>query len=166
MRRNLHHAPSDIRKLAYTTYVRSQLEFASAIWSPYHQYLINKIEAIQNRAARFISRNYKYPSSVSEIKLNLSLHPLDLRRNISLLCLFHKYVYNSAHSKIHLKVPTNISRRVNNQHSFSRQYGKTDAFNLSALPMAIRLWNGLPDNIAAESKGDAFRNLLHAHFFS
>lgn len=100
------------------------------------------------------------------VKQNLSLHPLDLRRNISLLCLFHKYVYNSAHSKIHLKVPTNISRRVNNQHSFSRQYGKTDAFNLSALPMAIRLWNGLPDNIAAESKGDAFRNLLHAHFFS
>lgn len=160
LRRNLHSCPAHVRQLAYQTFVRPQLEFAAPIWSPYHNYLINMLEAIQNRAARFISRNHDYHSSITQIKNNLSLQPLSTRRDISLLCLFHKYVYTNRPLPLHLDVPSITSRRLHNHFSFKRLYGATDSFNSSALPRAIRLWNGLPDNIASVSDNNSFRQLL------
>ena len=46
------------------TLVRPHLEFASAIWDPYRQDQIDKIEADQRRAARFIRRDYDWNSRV------------------------------------------------------------------------------------------------------
>lgn len=57
LKRNLYDAPQTICKLAYQTFVRPQLEYAAPIWSPYQTYLINELEAIQNRATRFIVRD-------------------------------------------------------------------------------------------------------------
>lgn len=164
LRRNLHSCPTHVRQLAYQTFVRPQLEFAASIWSPPHNYLINMLEAIQNRAARFISRNHDYHSSVTQIKHNLSLQPFSTRRDISLLCLFHKYVYSNRQTPLHLDVPSVTSRRLHNHLSFTRLYGSTDSFNSSALPRAIRLWNDLPDSIASVSDNNTFRQLLLTHF--
>lgn len=166
LRRNLSNSPSSIRKLAYQTFVRPQLEYASSIWSPHPNYLIDMIESVQNRAARFISRDYSHHSSVTQMKLDLSLQPLVLRRDIALLSLLHKYVYNCTRSTLPIQLASNTSRRLNNQLSFSRMYGSTHAFNFSALPVAIRLWNSLPDSIAAENNQEKFRHLLHEHLQS
>lgn len=166
LRRNLHSCPSHVRQLAYQTFVRPQLEFAASIWSPYQNYLINMLEAIQNRAARFISRNYDYNSSITEIKLCLSLQLLSTRRDISLLCLFHKYVYSNKPFPFQLDKPCVTSRRLHNNLSFTRLYGSTDAFNSSALPRVIRLWNDLSNDIAYQSDPEKFRQLLHSFFQS
>lgn len=166
IRRNLRNCPSDIRKLAFLTFVRPQLEFASPIWSPYHEYLIRMLEAIQNRASRFISRDYNYQSSITRIKLNLSLETLSSRRDIALLSLFHRYVYQMKPSNLPLVRAPCTSRRLHNDFSYNRIYGNTDAFNASALPRAIRFWNSLPNNTVAQTNKDKFRELLVLHFSS
>lgn len=51
---NLKSASPHLRRLSYETYVRTKLEYASAIWDPHQSYLINNIEAVQYRIARFI----------------------------------------------------------------------------------------------------------------
>lgn len=163
IRRKLHHSTNDIRKLAYLTFVQPQLEYAASIWSPHQKYLIEKLESIQNRAARFISRSYDYNTSITQIKLDLSLHPLHNRRDIALLSLFHKYIYNTASSFLQLETPQYRSQRLYNQFNFMRIYGKTYSFNYSALPRAIRLWNDLPNNIASVSNQDNFKHLLTTH---
>lgn len=163
LRRNLRSTPSNIRKLAYETFVRPQLEFASAVWSPHPNYLINMVEAIQNRAVRFISRNYDYGSSVTQLKKYHSLQLLVTRRNIALLCLFHKYVHTSKITRLPILRSPYLSNRLYNRFSFSRIYGKTNSFNASALPSAIRLWNALPDNIASDTNLDSFRRKLLLH---
>lgn len=61
---NLKSAPPHLRKLANETYVRPKLEYASAICSPHQLYLVDLIEAIQNRAARFIMSLYSRDISV------------------------------------------------------------------------------------------------------
>ena len=42
------------RALSYKQFILPVLEYAAAIWDPYHLKDINKIEMIQHRAARFV----------------------------------------------------------------------------------------------------------------
>lgn len=77
--RNLQKSRNNVREQAYLTLVRPQLEYAASRWSPYQKYLINLLESIQNRAARFITRNYSPHSSITQIKFDISLEPLYIR---------------------------------------------------------------------------------------
>lgn len=163
LRRNLRNAPNNVRKQAYLTFVRPQLEFASPIWSPFQAYLINQLEAVQNRAARFISRIYSRPSSVTQIKHDLSLQHLDIRRTVALLSLLHKYIHASRPPPFPLTAPLRMSKRLHNQRSITRIFGKTKSFNSSALPRAIALWNDLPDVIVNLTNHENFREQLMIH---
>ena len=40
--------------------VRSHLEYASTCWNPYTKRNIDKLEAVQRRAARFVLKFYDY----------------------------------------------------------------------------------------------------------
>ena len=40
--------------------VRPHLEYASTCWNPYTKRNIDKLEAVQHRAARFVLNFYKY----------------------------------------------------------------------------------------------------------
>lgn len=164
LRRNLWNSPSSLRQLTYETIVRPQLEYASPVWSPHQIYLTNKLESVQNRAARFITSNYSPHSSITQIKHDIPLVPLNVRRSISLLSLFHKYRYSIRPSPLPLEAPSRISRRLHNQYSIKRISGRTNTFNSSALPRAIVLWNDLPDNIASISNHQAFLDQLRKHF--
>ena len=58
VRRNLHSYPKNIKTTAYTTLVRTLLEYSSSVWDPHTQVLINKIEMVQRRAAHFCHNDY------------------------------------------------------------------------------------------------------------
>ena len=70
IRRNLHSCPINIKTTAYTTLVRPLLEYSSSIWDPHTQTLINQIEMVQRRAARFCLNDYtsRETGCVSETK--------------------------------------------------------------------------------------------------
>ena len=58
-RRNLYSCPQHIKQSAYTTLVRPLLEYSSSVWDPHTKTLVNKIEMVQRRAARFCHNDYK-----------------------------------------------------------------------------------------------------------
>ena len=59
-RRNLFPCPKDVREAAYKCLVRHILEYGCSVWDPRYEGLIDDLEKVQKRAARFVTRNYTY----------------------------------------------------------------------------------------------------------
>ena len=70
--------------------VRPHVEYASSVWDPYQKDLINKIEMVQRRAARFIQNDYQRTSSVQNMLNELGWDSLQDRRTASRLTILHK----------------------------------------------------------------------------
>ena len=67
----------DFQSLAYLTYVRPIVEYASTVWSPYVKSDIERLEMVQRKAARFIYNNFSAYSSVSSMLSQLNWQSLE-----------------------------------------------------------------------------------------
>ena len=83
--RNLKACPPKLRETAYFSLVRSSLEYSSAVWDPFRQKDIDKLEKIQRAAARFVTQNYRQTASVTSLIQNLGWTDLKTRRKNSRL---------------------------------------------------------------------------------
>ena len=93
LRRNLKISSSAIKDIAYTAFVRPILEYASSVWDPYTQKSIDKLEAVQRRAARFVLNQYHNTSSVHRMLDLLGWPSLEQHRKTSCLGVMYK-IYN------------------------------------------------------------------------
>ena len=90
LRRNLKACPPKLRETAYFSLVRSSLEYSSAVWDPFRQKDIDKLEKIQRSAARFVTQNYRQTASVTSLIQNLGWTDLKTRRKNSRLVSMFK----------------------------------------------------------------------------
>ena len=90
LKRNLKGSPTDIKKLAYISIVRSSLEYASVIWDPHLAKDINQLEGVQRKAARWIQGDHQRTSSVSNMLKSLQLDTLEERRRACRLAFMYK----------------------------------------------------------------------------
>ena len=94
LKRNIRAHNKDLKSVAYKTMVRPQLEYASTVWSPHTDTDIQKVEAVQRRAARWVYRNYSYTSSVIAMMKDLNWRPLGQRCIDSRLIMLYKVTYD------------------------------------------------------------------------
>ena len=92
IKRNLKYTNRDLRELAYTSLVRSILEYSSTVWDPFYQKDIDRLERVQRRAARFVLNDYKPLSSVTSMVSQLGWKPLAERRREHRLSLLYKII--------------------------------------------------------------------------
>lgn len=161
LRRTLKFAPSRTKLIAYQTLVRPKLEYASPIWSPWQHYLTNDLESVQSRALRFIYSDYSFHTSITDLRSRAGIHTLTQRRLISRLLLFHKvYHHNSSMKDDLLALPSIVSHRRDNPCKVAPIFGSTNSFCNSALPLAIREWNSLPNNLVVITDANIFKAQL------
>ena len=139
---------------------RPKLEYASAVWDPFTEDNIRKLEAVQRRAARFVCNSYRQTASVSFMLSELSWPLLEQRRAEAKLGLFHRIV----HKSVDIDAATLITRftrptRKANQVQYTRHMTSKDCYKFSFIPRTIIQWNG----IAATGDFNQYKSDLKSH---
>lgn len=166
IRRNFHQAPRSVKEQLYNTNVRPILEYACAAWDPDTFCLVNKLERIQNRAARFVSGNYNFKSSISLVKDNLGWKPLAQRRLATKLELFYR-IYSDLtgiNKSLYIFPPHFISTRCDHDCKVLETRCRTNVFQYSFFPHTSMHWNRLPKGIADCKTLSQFQSFLHSNF--
>jgi hypothetical protein len=75
----------------YFALVRPHLEFACAVWDPHTACDIQRLEAVQRRAARFVTNNHRRTEgTVTNILKDLQWPSLEQRRKYNRLAIMYK----------------------------------------------------------------------------
>jgi len=164
LRRNVRIASTRLKSQLYTTVVRSNLEYASTVWSPHEAKLTNSLEATQRRAARWVLQRYDRRASVSQMLTELGWLTLAQRRLHSRLVMLYRISHGLAcvpHS--FLSHPPNTRHsRYNHTHTYALLPARTNYYKYSFFPSTVSHWNALPlDTIEAPSV-ESFKARLQA----
>ena len=90
IKRNTYYCQRHVKIDAYYTYVRPIMDCAAFAWSPHTTKSINKLEAVQRRAACCVMSNYNRNSSVSNMLATLN------RKSLKRYSIFNHTVQNTS----------------------------------------------------------------------
>lgn len=178
IRRNLdRHFDQFAKKIVYTSFVRSKLEYASFIWSPNAAIHIARIERIQRKFVKFALPFFNYhnfydgpsfanPSYEDKCKL-ISLKTLETRRNISALNFLHGVICGVIDSPellnlISINVPPRTFRNISK--FFHIDIHRTEYALNEPLNKAMRLFNMHCTKLDLSVSHSQFRTMINNLF--
>ena len=161
IRRNLHSCTRDLKASAFKALVRPHLEYCSTVWDPHVGDLVDKMESIQRRGARFVYRDYKQTSSVTSMLSNLGWEPLQDRRKIARLTMLQKI--RQGQVAIHPASSRRSSSRLNHTQSYIKPTGRSDFYLQSYFPHTINDWNSLLEHIVNINDIQLFKSAVTSY---
>ena len=123
LRCNLYSCSPFVKETVYRTLVKPKLEYCSSILDHYHQEYENKLESVQRRAARFVCKDIRRQSHVSDKLRDLNWKTLVDRRTIYRLILLYK--------SVHSIVDINIDEQYANHEKRNITTRKTSSISLT-----------------------------------
>ena len=161
LRRNLKHCSKTLKSTAYTSLIRSVLDYSSTVWDPYLQKDIDRLESIQRRAARFINNDYSRTSSVTDMITKLDWKPLHERRRENRLILMYKIVNDLIAIPAETHITKNTGKTRSSTTNKIKVYScKTDIFKNSFIPRTILDWNNLSEKCTTAKSIEIFKEEL------
>ena len=155
LQRNISHCPRKTKTLAYQSLIRPKLEYSVGIWDPHTKKDISRLEAVQRKAARFVTGDFGRDSSVTNMLDDLEWPPLQRRRKELKLTLFHK----AYHKEVDIPIPLDTNAR-GSAHKFLIPSSRTNHHLYSFYPSTVRLWNVLPGEAVMSDTADKFKATL------
>jgi len=156
--RNLKSCNEQVKLDTYNVFIKPILNYAATVWTPHSRCHLNRLEAIQNCAARFIISDYRRTSSVSAIKNSLNMRSIETQHEKLRLMLFYKIL----HGFSNLQMPNCIipapRSACGNCIKFIQPPAQVDSYKFSFFPRSVHLQNRLKidETIALND----FRNLI------
>ena len=162
LRRNIKVASTYVKDLAYRALIRPKLEYASVVWSLWQQFLVDNIEKVQRRSARYVLNDYRSDSSVTAIINNLNWESLEDRRNKASLHTFYKMFNNLTMIPYiqYVQLSTVTSTRYSHPFKLIPMLAKKNPLKYSFLSRTIPLWNQLPQDLVNSNSLISFKNKL------
>jgi hypothetical protein len=165
VRRNLYSCTKPIKQTAYMSLVRPLLEYSSSVWDPHQKDLINKLNKVQRRAARFVSNDYQRKSSVDKMLKDLNWSSLETRRKATCLSVLHK----ARHDLLALPVnqllqPVRRQSRHSHPDAYQILTATKDCYKYSYFPKTVLDWNNLPHPLTQIQSPPAFKSAVIKHY--
>ena len=147
----------------YLSYVRPILEYSCIVWDGCTEQCSEKLEKLQNEAARIVTGLTK---SVSLAKLyqECGWDSLADRRQYQKLCFMFKANHDMVPSYVLDLIPPLIGNTnpypLRNSQDISAPYSRTSISMKSFVPSGINLWNNLDDNFKNLETLQSFKHAL------
>ena len=145
--------------LLYKSMVRSHLEFAGSVWSPYKMTQIRNLEKVQKRATKLVRSCKNLP--YKERLIYLKVPTLKFRRlrgdMIEVFKILNSYYDESCVPNL----PRNFDTRTRgNSFKLLHTRSKLDIRKFSFCSRVVGFWNSLPDYIVKVTSLNSFKNGL------
>jgi hypothetical protein len=166
-----YNAPETVAKTLYSALIRSDLEYASSLWSGTSKSNMQLIENVQRRATKFILHysNIDY----KERLVKLDLLPLSLRREICDVNLFQRCINGHYDMLLDNFVVFNtpvqdrpITRSSSDHLKLIPQRCRTESHQLSFFHRIVPIWNQLPFHIRSALSFSSFKTQVHQFYQS
>ena len=157
----------NIRCTLYLSLVKSNLSYATQVWSPTHnRQLSERIERVQRRATKWILRTRTCEMPYKQHLLKLELLPLSYDREMKDLIFFFK----SSYGYVNLNINNCVSFVQHGRTRLSQATGvmlqtpmcRTATFQFSYFNRIVKLWNSVCHNVNPDSFSSpiSFKNFL------
>ncbi len=159
---------SDAEKLVHA-FMTSRLDYCNALLGGCPASSINKLQIVQNAAARVLTRSRKY-YHITPILQSLHWLPIKFRISYKILLLAYKALNDLAPAYL-----TNLLSRYNPTRSLRSQnsgllvvprIAKSTKGGRTFSYLAPKLWNSLPENVRGSDTLSLFKSRLKTHLFS
>ena len=161
------------RRTLYLTHVKSQLCYATEVWSPVNNIQLSKrIERVQRRATRWIMMSRRGELNYKERLLALDLLPLTFDREVKDLV----YLYKALFGYVNVDVSNCVSfvshgrTRLSNTSKYilQSQICRTSTFQSSYYNRVVKLWNTVCKDVCLDtvSSPSSFKCLVKRRYSS
>ncbi len=159
---------SDAEKLVHA-FMTSRLDYCNALLAGCPASSINKLQLVQNAAARVLTRSRKY-DHITPILSSLHWLPIKFRISYKVLLLTYKALNGLAPVYLmDLLSPYNPSRSLRSLNSrllVIPRISKSTKGGRAFSHLAPKLWNSLPDTVRGSDSLSQFKTRLKTHLFN
>ena len=125
LHRNLTTSSAKLREQAFISLVRSRLEYCCAIWDPHLAKDRDNLQAVQQRAPRFVTQDYTRDTSVTQLLKDLHwLQLKDRRRDIHLSLMYRIVTGKVVMPVDDILLPADSRARSKHEHKY-RHFNST-----------------------------------------
>ena len=146
----------------YIHLVRPLVEFASQVWLPHQQFLIDLIERVQRKATKLIIKDRPYRERLQEMNL-LSLASRRLFMDLVFLfkCMMGLYDLDLSYYLVSADSSTCKYNLRQTNYQFQIRYARTNVLKFSYFCRIVKSWNSLPLHLRKTESLNDFKDYLH-----
>ncbi len=151
-------------------FMTSRLDYCNALLGGCSARLVNKLQMVQNAAARVLTRTSRKHDHISPVLSTLHWLPIKHCIDFKILLITYKALNGLAPQYLsellyHYSPPRPL-RSQNSGHLIKTRISKSTAGGRSFFYLAPKLWNNLPNNVREAGTLCQLKSILKTHLFN